>query len=991
VNTLNFLRLVWPSEGLYLLSVPTSFVKDGETHKYHKHSCYPSIESAAAAASHLSETDGRDVFFALSTVREDFTHMNKAQRDAAGVKIRGGKNSDQTKAFWLDIDIGPDDASKYPSVPEALTALKSFIAQMGLPKPFITSSGGGIHVYWPLTQPLDASEWYKYAATLKALTVSAKLRADPSRTSDPASVLRPVGTFNWKTGTPRPVQVGVEGVVSDTDFMTGLIDRLKDQYAVSVPQQYVEPQSMLGAIPEHLRNLIPAVNINVDAAQGAGIAPPLASAVVKKCPQLLWQLQNPGAVSEPQWYAMIGCLRFAEKGHKGIHAMSQGYSGYSVDNVDSKIIQHENSGTGPTLCSTFEMHNPTLCAGCKYRGHIKTPLQAARELEAAPAPTVEVHDVATNAMVQVALPPPPHPFKRVKMREADACYIAMNMDSKDTGIDFDEVIYEFDIYPSKLVFDQRQDALCVVVCMWLPHEGWQERNIPAADFYDRRSLTRKLGDAGVMVDTGKVEVLTQYMVAYLRELQKCARAETVYAQLGWQDDDASFVLPDLVVRATGSTPIEPSTNIRNALNWIPPKGDLEGWKKIVAIFERPGMEGHQFAFGVGLAAPLFRFTNFNGAIVSVVGDRGTGKSSAALCANSIWGRPTMGWVNMERDTWKGFYAKIGTLNNLPVTHDEITNLDPERVSDLAYAITQGQGRQKLQQNGQAQENFGNWNTMLLSTSNASLHSRLSMAKGDASAEASRIFEYRVPPNTLTKEEADANFDQLNNHYGVAGEPFIRAVIQNMEKVHGRVREWIREVDKAAGVSSSERFWSAVPATILAAFEVSNEIGMTNVDIARLFAFSVRTIQGMRTTITDIVRTAESMVSDYINSNLRAMLVLQSEAAGTTLAQVSIHPSSDQLRIRLERHTGKLFFDRAHFRKFCQDRGMDVKQVQGELMSKNILLDPARKQTLGKGTQFSGAQTWCWLIDFNNPALSGSASIVGSVAAGTYIEPAGAVQ
>jgi hypothetical protein len=412
--------------------------------------------------------------------------------------------------------------------------------------------------------------------------------------------------------------------------------------------------------------------------------------------------------------------------------------------------------------------------------------------------------------------------------------------------------------------------------------------------------------------------------------------------------------------------------VTNALSWVEPRGSLEEWKKIVAIYERPGLEGLQFGFGVGFAAPIFKFTNFSGAVVSLVGKRGTGKSTAALCANSIWGHQKLGWMSMEHDTWRAFYGKIGTMNNLPVTYDEITNLDPEKLSDLAYAITQGQGRQRLQANGQAQENYGNWQTMMLTTSNASLHSRLAMAKADSSAEASRIFEYNVPRSNLLLEEAHPHFDKLNDHFGVAAEPYIQALVTRREEVRARVKHWMTAVATASETGSSERFWVGVPAAILAGFELANIIGLTNVNIDRMFKFAVAQINNMRGVVVETVRTAESMVSDYLNSNMKSMLAVSSEQQGKTNALITIEPSSDRLRIRLERHTGNLFLDRADFRRFCSTQNMDPRQVESDLKASGVLLRTDAKPVLGRGTRYATTQTWCWLLDFNNAALAGAA-------------------
>src|SRR5690606_31427852 len=98
MDTLDFLRLVWPRAGLYILSTPHSFTKNGEVIPFHKHHCFTTIEAAAFAATQMAQSN--HVFYALGTVHNDYTHMSKPERDAQGVKIRGGENTKQVKAFW---------------------------------------------------------------------------------------------------------------------------------------------------------------------------------------------------------------------------------------------------------------------------------------------------------------------------------------------------------------------------------------------------------------------------------------------------------------------------------------------------------------------------------------------------------------------------------------------------------------------------------------------------------------------------------------------------------------------------------------------------------------------------------------------------------------------------------------------------------------------------------------------------------------------------
>jgi hypothetical protein len=104
--------------------------------------------------------------------------------------------------FWLDIDVGDTKAQEgkgYVTQQEALGALRDFCAATGLPRPSpVISSGYGVHVYWLMSEFVPRERWLEAARMLKALTIAHKLLVDQSRTADIASVLRPVGTRNFK-------------------------------------------------------------------------------------------------------------------------------------------------------------------------------------------------------------------------------------------------------------------------------------------------------------------------------------------------------------------------------------------------------------------------------------------------------------------------------------------------------------------------------------------------------------------------------------------------------------------------------------------------------------------------------------------------------------------------------------------------------------------------------------------------------------------------
>ena len=960
MNTADFLSLVWPEAGPYLIAIPVQWHDDaGKLKKGFRHYPHDTPQSAATHAQALATDRNapRDTYFALGSIK-----------DANAERKRHASNIDRVRAFWLDIDIKPDQ-NNYTSLPDAMADLKAFVRRNGLPKPYVVHSGGGLHVYWPMTESIEADKWQHYASLLKAVTKRDAFRVDQTRTADRASVLRPAGTYNFKREDPVEVRVVVQGEVSTPKQLLAALARMAEgvevvEHKVSRVESTV-PSALL-AVPEHLRTEQAATtNASVSKGTVPGYTEADPKKVVRACQQLRRHIEQPEAISEPEWYAMIGCMRHAKRGPDAVHLLSSRYPAYNQQETEDKIAQHEASGAGPTLCATFESHNPGGCNGCPFKGKVKTPLLLGRERVELETPKLKV--INNDVVDEVDLPDPPAPYKRALNTETGKACVVMQV-FQDLEV-IDEVeIFPFDLYPSRLMYDEREQRYQVGVTLWLPHRGELEFFVPTGLLYDRKALATLLGNKGALPDLGKVEHLVQYMVAYIRELQKRSAGNTVYAQLGWRGE-GRFVLPDCVITPTGVERVTPSAPIEHAIEYArnPPKGDLDTWKRIVGSYDAPGREALQFGFGVAFASPLLHFTPFAGMIVSLWGERGTGKSSAVRCANSVWGHPKMGWIDMEHDTGKAFYNKIGVLNNLPVTYDEITNLDPRMLSDLCYAVSKGRGRQRLKSDGTASENFTNWQTMMITTANASLHNRLAMAKDDASAEAVRVFEYRCPPGTMSKREADDAFDQLAANYGLAGPVYAQHLVRRYEWARERVRYWIRRIDEEAGVTSGERFWSAGAACILTGFELANEAGLTAADVDRLHAFALRAIRDMRDAVAEVTNDGSGALNEYLSRNIRNVLTINNAGVAGGPPMIAQEPVQE-LRVRVEAHTGTMFIDRSHLRRFLMDIGLDPRVVAETLKSRGILKDTDRRMVLGRGTKWRTGQTWTWVIDLNHPSM-----------------------
>jgi hypothetical protein len=132
--------------------------------------------------------------FALDHRQHDVYFGVATRRDASAGTLRDCRH---LGALFADID--------FKTLPEK--EARAELARCLLPPTVIVQSGGGLHVYWTLREPLElpdeANEAYRLLRKLTAF-----LNADPSA-AEPARVLRLPGTFNVKPIYPvaRLVQI----------------------------------------------------------------------------------------------------------------------------------------------------------------------------------------------------------------------------------------------------------------------------------------------------------------------------------------------------------------------------------------------------------------------------------------------------------------------------------------------------------------------------------------------------------------------------------------------------------------------------------------------------------------------------------------------------------------------------------------------------------------------------------------------------------------
>jgi hypothetical protein len=193
---LTFLRAVLPEQGpvYFAFTLPAK-----------RHYACRSLDDLSTRLLSLDSDASQQTYFAVAAYAQQRIRDENGQN-----RQRTAENVAAIRACWLDIDVGQEKAETgtgYASQQEALDAVAVFCAKLCIDPTFTVSSGLGLHVYFTFLAPVAPAQWKPVAKSLKHACVLAGLRADPSRTEDITSVLRPIGcTHRKEPSNPRPIR-----------------------------------------------------------------------------------------------------------------------------------------------------------------------------------------------------------------------------------------------------------------------------------------------------------------------------------------------------------------------------------------------------------------------------------------------------------------------------------------------------------------------------------------------------------------------------------------------------------------------------------------------------------------------------------------------------------------------------------------------------------------------------------------------------------------
>lgn len=937
----------------------------GKDKSYFKHRVFDTIDDLLEGLGRINYAT-YNYYFCVSTLRE--ASVNDGGKD----RVRIQKNALLSRAFVLDIDIREDKEGYYKTFDEAFNGVYQVQQAFGLPDPIIVNSGFGLHVYWPMADGIESKLWVKYAHKFKRAIefIAPAVVADASRVADSAGVLRVPMSFNLKSDPPTPVDV-VQWHSDFVDFskFSATLDRLvKDEGETHT------------------------VDIGTTVYDSGPVE---LTGVAKKCAWVKAYLKNKGGASEPEWYAMLGLASYLVHTkpdktqlvrEKIAHALSNGHPDYDPEATYRKFIQVSTAQTGPTTCAKFAQVHSSRCDGCPFRGSIKTPLQVAALDLPATAPAVletEVHDEEGNTTVEeITIPLPPEPyfrgenggiFVRTKVKNDEGAW--------DTVI---QRIYDYDFYPTKRLRTEATESESMECHLWLPRDGLKKFRLPSGLLAESKKLNTYLSDKGVVSEFNKAQGVTKYLVDYIRFLQMNESADIEFSRFGWRDAlsaDPRFIVSDGYYDRAGKLQKSGvAANLKEAASAISERGKLDQWKEGFNVYNNiPDSDPYILASLLGFAAPLMALTEYSGVLYNIVGHSAAGKSTALKLMTSVWGKPNPQHILID-DTDNAIYNFIGYLSSIPVAFDEVTNMDPMRLSSFLLAFTGGRGKMRATRDGQNRINEVFWDTIICSTSNAWLYTKLMEARQGYNAEQTRVFELEVQPSKEAyRPVIDRAIGLVNNNYGMAGRayleyliPRVQAIKPMLDKAHAMVM--------GMGLRNHERFWGALLACVLVGGKIARDkLKLHDYDVEALVHRLVTGVEKVRTNMASSASDPVSIIAEFINTNLNATLrfkdgSLDVAAFSNALQSVKIRMESVSVAGQLMSMPKTAFISAQALKEYCGIRKIDFGWLRRELGETGVLKNANLQKRLTSGAPLPAVNAKCWELDMTNTRIIGALEI-----------------
>ena len=864
------------------------------------------------------------------------------------------------RACFMDIDCGAGKA--YPSKQDAATALDEFLqkTKLGvLGNPWVVSSGGGLHVYWPFADDVPVTEWRVAAEALKRLCKQHNLAIDFTVTADAARVLRVPGTSNWKDKkNPRKVKILATGAHFDFRAFYEAVKEDSEEQGLSMSA----PAALPGQRPKRTRDTSTHIkmvensvtvfrNILTRTSQGTGCA---------QLAHYIEHAQDDGM--EPLWRGLLSLAKSCSDGEKAARRLSAMHP-YS----DERLLQKWREIKGPYPCTKLDSENPGVCPGCPHWGKITNPLHLGRELATDNAEKeIVIEQPSESALlpatqIKVTRPTPPRGFSFGKnggvYREVET------QDEEKNSIKKQVLVLPYDLFAVDLL-NVAGDH--VVYMLAMRPEGPTNVTLAQKAVVSKDDTVKALAAQNIIAayGAGNDKNLFDYVRGCVEDVSTNRHSIPVPTSYGWQPD-GGFVAGGKIFMTDASVRQIPMPGLENITHGCQSKGTLEDWRKYVdMLVSRKVWDVLAIGCGTAFGSPLMEFSGLDGLTFHAGSTHsGTGKTLALNLSASVWGHPRDYRVNKSTSP-VALQQRAGLLKNLPLISDEITSKnrrDFEWFPEFVFDMAEGRGKERMESGANKERiNTSVWSLLIIVSSNTHVVDYMTGGRKHSSeGELRRLLEWTANEKLTWDLHEVEIIKSLRFNYGVAGEIYGRWLSLNRETASLVYRQVYAKLQEEFKMVNDERYWHAgaaacIAGCILAGPKYANVCALP---IQPIIAFFKGLIEGARGVIRSNVRTAEDVLNAYVREYYgRFVNVRVDESSKQLYASIGesrvIDESVTRTEIygRVERGVTpgyvNFFIEEALLKSFCSSMSFGYADFRKE-MERLYRVDYVKKDMLAK--------------------------------------------
>jgi hypothetical protein len=998
MDTLEFLRAILPEHGIHYLAL----FKEG--YKFPAHKVYADLETMAEAIEGMAGSKQLSVYHACASYQKAVIELDELDKNGNNKrKYRIPENWDKAKSFWVDVDCGQEKFDKgqgYLTKKEAAVAMATFAKEVGIPRPMLVDSGNGIHAYWPLTREIGPELWRKVATVLKSTLAHCKVIADPTRTADFSSILRPVGSTNRKNGDAKAVKVLATCQALDPkEFAAPLFAYAKEHDVKLIreaPKKQYQPTDLNSDLTAHLPQYpeIPAdPNVMAD-----------------KCQQAGKMRDTMGDVEYEVWRRVIGLLTFCENGRETAESWTTNREATGHKNLDWDV-RYDTWASGPSTCEAIETVNCEGCKGCPFKGKITTPLQLARVIPE-PEETVEETVNEEGVTEELSIPALPRGY------QWDSGLLSRLLPDKEgvlQAFPFCENLF----YPTTRIRGE-DGTFRYGIRLHLPDKRIRDFEISGESVASPTDLLRAMARYELTKSNHKNagEHMAAYLLDQLQSLKRSITETNTLTSFGYKDDHKAFLIGETLYEADGSErKVLVGGNAKERLNTFKNgRGSLEGYAKALNfMYNRPNVVHWQYTICAGWGSLLAHHCEdlYKGLILALQGgESGRGKTTACHAALAAFGSPEKLTLNSKDGfTTNGLWATLGVFNNIPVLVDELTGMEPSVFSDVAYGVSNGQDKVRLtsKNGGVVFAKSSEWRLNVYITGNRDFYGLLAANQANSQAEAVRLIQLNVDrydPLILvdrskypkTDEGTDAwkaasamvaaeNIKKMTANSGHAGAAMVQYILANHDEVHKDMQTMIGKFTEVLP-NPKFRFYRAHSACTIVIAKIARKLGIMEFDLKEMYKFTVNLLRDLADSVAENNTVSSEDAFQRMVSILSSRIIVTTECRDRRDGR---GPETPRNRVNgpiagryilgtqsSKEFAGRLILSQKEVRDWCMANRMDFHSMMKSLQDAKALVAQGDKFVITRGTDCPSMQTRCIIVDMHKLNAEANAPVLSLV-------------